>query len=385
MKDKSTFVIALAGLIFILPFKEQLAKINIDFGFTTTNILNLLFITFVLLLISIYFYALDYIRYGFKGLEDLILFKHFQFIANYLYFIALISLPIYLLIWGIVKVYRLILFLHFPQLIIYILPIISTVTAILSLFIVIKQTKNHRLTQEENIDGSMSISKSKIDQLVENRKWNLAIIEAFRYLELSINKTLLEIGLDAGRIPFSHSIELLYKKEIITKSEMNSLNFIRDLRNKAVHSSIEFTKEESLTAANIIGNILLKLENRTMTGFLFEKEVIKVLGGNKGLFPGHHIFPQYKIGNHIIDAKAEGPKYNYLIEITITINPIVINNAIQELKQFSGENIRNIMILPKSERKIDIREENTKILYYNPEKQEFENRDELYNWIYKVA
>jgi len=80
MKDKSTFVIALAGLIFILPFKEQLAKINIDFGFTTTNILNLLFITFVLLLISIYFYALDYIRYGFKGLEDLILFKHFQFI-----------------------------------------------------------------------------------------------------------------------------------------------------------------------------------------------------------------------------------------------------------------------------------------------------------------
>jgi len=40
MKDKSTFVIALAGLIFILPFKEQLAKINIDFGFTTTNILG---------------------------------------------------------------------------------------------------------------------------------------------------------------------------------------------------------------------------------------------------------------------------------------------------------------------------------------------------------
>ena len=77
--DKSSFLIAIVGLMIALePIKDDLKDINIDFIFVNCSILVLIYVTFALLLFSIYFYALDYVRYGFKILDGLSLFKYLQ-------------------------------------------------------------------------------------------------------------------------------------------------------------------------------------------------------------------------------------------------------------------------------------------------------------------
>jgi hypothetical protein len=146
--------------------------------------------------------------------------------------------------------------------------------------------------------------------LVEKKMWNLSIVEAYRSLELSIDKKLLELGMDAKRIPFSRSTDILSKYGILTANEINNLNYIRDLRNKAVHTSMEFTEEEASEVIKMIKDILPKLETKTTSSLFFEKEIIEILGGEKGLFPKNQTIIQQEAG---FDIEAIGHDYKYLI------------------------------------------------------------------------
>jgi HEPN domain-containing protein len=382
--EKTSFLIALVGVIIALePIKDDLNKINIDFGFANYSIIVPLYITFALLLLSLYVYALDYVRYGFKKLDSLTWFKNLQFIANSLYFIAILSPIIYLTTWGIVKIYRIIpiLNINLPQLETFIFPLISVLISLFSTFAAWRQNKEYNQAEEEHLDESASNSMNEARQLVEKRLWNLSIVEVYRSLELSISKKLLELGIDSKKIPFFRSIDILLKHSILTVDEVNKLKYIKELRNKAVHSSVEFSSDEASDVIQTINDILPKLETVTTSGSLFEKEIFEALSGENGFFPKHHVFLQ-KLGQEY-DIKAEGPNYNYLIEIKLTRNPTIIIRALEKLKKISSEtNIRYIIVVPNVEEVIDLKDENAKVLYYDSEKHEFKNREEIYGWIY---
>ena len=383
--EKTFFVIALVGVIIALePFKDDLKNINIDFGFANYSILVPLYVTFALLILSLYIYALDYVRYGFKKLDGLTWFKYLQYIANSLYFIAILSPIIYLATWGIVKIYRMIpiLNINLPQLETFIFPLISIVISLLSIFAAWRQTKELNQAEEENLEDSASNSMNEARQLVEKRLWNLTIVEVYRSLELSISKKLLELGFDAKKIPFIRSIDILLNRGVLTTDEVNRVIYIRELRNKAVHTSIEFSEEEASTAIENIKDILPKLETLTTSGYYFENEILKALSGEMGLFPEHQLFPQ-KRGQEY-DIKAEGPDYNYLIEIKLTKNPKIIIEALEKLKKiYLGNNIRYIIVVPQTKEAVDLKDVNTRLLYYDLEKREFVNRKEIYDWIYE--
>lgn len=383
--EKTYFVIALVGVIIALePFKDDLKNINIDFGFANYNILVPLYTTFALLILSLYIYALDYVRYGFKKLDGLTWFKYLQYTANSLYFIAILSPIVYLATWGFVKIYRMIPILNIglPQLAAFIFPLISIVLSSLSILAAWRQTKELNQAEEEHLEDSASNSMNEARQLVEKRLWNLTIIEVYRSLELSISKKLLELGFDAKKIHFVRSINILLNRGVLTTDEANMVNYIRELRNKAVHTSIEFSEEEASTAIENIKDILPKLETLTTGGYYFENEIIEALSGEKGFFPEHHLISQKR--DHGYDIKAEGPDYNYLIEIKLTIDPNVIIKSLEKLKTISLENnIRYIMVVPKIKEAVDLKDVNARVLYFDHEKREFVNREEIYDWIYE--
>ena len=362
----------------------NLKNINIDFGFANYSILVLIYITFALLLISIYFYALDYVRYGFKKLDGLILFKYLQTIADSFYFIAILSPIIYSVAWGIVRIYKMFpkLNINDPLLEASFFFLISIGLSIFSISAALRLNKESNQAKEEYLDESASNSMNEARQLVDKKSWNLSIVEAYHSLELSISKKLIELGIDAKKISFFRSIDILLRHGILTIDEANRLNYIRKLRNKAAHTSIDFSEEEVSEVIETINVILPKLETVTRNSSLFEKEIFKALSGEMGLFPKHHLFLQKLRQGY--DIKAEGPNYNnYLIEIKLTRNPTIIFKALEKLKEISFENnIRYIIVVPKAEETIELNDVAAKVLYYDIEKHEFENRDEIYDWIY---
>jgi len=100
LREKVSFLVAFVGIVIsLIPSDENFGEVVIDFGFIDTNPLTLLYITLGLLFISSYFYALDYIKYGFKRLESWAIFRYLQNFANAIYVIAVLSPLAYFLIW----------------------------------------------------------------------------------------------------------------------------------------------------------------------------------------------------------------------------------------------------------------------------------------------
>ncbi len=391
--EKASFVLALVVLLIaIVPYHNELSKIKVNFGFVNTDILILICISLVLLAASLYLYTLDYARYGFKKLEGLLIFKYLQVMANALYLLAVVSPIIYLLIWVAYSLFKLILLINIIHLYIpdirNILGYLSAIVAIAAtvIFCIVSwlQMKDRILAQEESIDEDTSEATIKVHKLIDKKMWALVIIEGFKTLELNARKKLLEIGIEAERIPFLRSIEILKQHGILTEEELDKINFIRMLRNKAIHTETTFEEYQAKDTIQDINKILPKFETSTTSAFMFEKGAIEALGGTRGkrgLFLRHHIFLEPHARDLGYDAKAEGPNYTYLIAVKLAKNPLVIENVIKQLKCANKTSSRLIIIVPTATSNIDIHDPDVKILYYNAIKKEFENYTDVYNWI----
>lgn len=380
LKDKIAFVVAFLGIVITLnPFRETLNKISLNYGFAKINILILIYISLGLLFLCVYFYALEYVKYGFKILDKFRVFKYFQVIGNTLYFLAVLSPIIYITIWGIIQIFLLIPILK--------IDIYATIISIFSLILVIllivrevlKRNKELRNANIESIDKFSVNAVNEVDELIERSKWRLSIIEAYRSIELGIEKKLLDLGIESKIISSNRSFEILIRNEVIDMKDLRKIQYVRQLRNQAAHSSVEFTKKEALQIMKIMKEILPKLKTSIERVRLFEKKIFDALVGKNGLFLKHHFFVQKEMIG--FDALAEGPEYNYLIEIKMTSRPAIIRSAINQLKKYSMAN-RLIIIVPNGVQKEISYEENARILYYDIENDKFINRDEIYFWIY---
>jgi hypothetical protein len=104
MKDKSAFVVGLLGVVVALaPFKDSLARSQLNFGFAYVSVLTLIYISLGVLFLSTYVFALEYVKDGFKSLDNLPVFRYLQLIGNLLYFVAILSPFIYLFLWTVTQ------------------------------------------------------------------------------------------------------------------------------------------------------------------------------------------------------------------------------------------------------------------------------------------
>ncbi len=385
MKEKTAFVVGLLGVVVAMaPFKDALAQSQLNFGFAHVSVLALMYISLGILFLSTYVFALEYVRDGFKLLDNLPVFRYLQLFGNVLYFVAILSPFIYLFLWLVVQLYLLIPSptLNLKKAATWFSVATSLLAFILSVLAAWRQYKGQMIAKEESLDASAISAASEAKKLVENRMWSLSIIEAFRSLELSLNKKIVTLGIDTRTIPSFRAAQILARNEVISKDDLRRIEYVRDLRNRAAHSSVEFSEEEALEVLDIVKRVLPKLETAVPRGQMFEDQVFNALVSKNGLFLHHHFFPQYGVQDTGFDAKAEGPGYTYLIEIRLSANPRILRKALEQLKHFGSPQHRLLLVVPGDASQVPLDGDNAKVLYYDSEQDRFTNRDEIYRWIY---
>lgn len=385
MKDKTAFVVGLLGVVVALaPFKETLAQSELNFGFTYVSVLTLIYISLGILFLSTYVFALEYVKDGFKLLDNLPVFRYLQLFGNLLYFVAILSPFIYLFLWVVIQLYLLIPFptLDLQKYSTWFSAVVSILSLIVSLRAAWRKNKEQMIAKEESLDASAISAASEAKKLVKNRLWSLSIIEAFRSLELSLNKKIVELGIDTKTIPSFRAAEILARNEIISKDDLRRIQYVRDLRNRAAHSSIEFSEEEALEVLDIVKKLLPKLETATPRGRMFETRVFDALVSKNGLFLRHHFFPQHGPQDSGFDAKGEGPNHTYLIEIKLSSNAHILKKALDQLQRYARPQDRLLLVVPHEASSVPLDGENARVLYFDAERNRFTNRDEIYRWIY---
>lgn len=385
MKDKISFVMAfLAAIIALAPFKDVLQTTVISFGTHNSSVLTLCYISFGMLFISAYLYAIDYVRYGFKFLDGLKIFRYIQIAGDSFYLLAIISPFIYFIIWCITKIVMSIPAekVRIEEYSSLLNTLLTVVSLSLSIYASWFQNKEQRKAKEELLDESSVNAENEAKNLVERNQWNLAIVESYRSLELAINKKLIDLGVDPSRIPMYRSIEILIKNGIIDQSEYQKILFLRDLRNKAVHSVLEHTKEDAINAIKTVKQILPRLETSLSNYSFFENRVLSALTSSSGFFPKHHFFTYFDQKKPEFDARAEGPNFEYIIEVKMSQNPTIIRKAWDRLKKHEATGRRFLVVVPHDIPKVELPNDNVRIAYFNPETGSFENKDEIYKWIY---
>ncbi len=383
ISDKTEFILAFAILIISLGvFSSELQQINIDFRFKTFSLWDLGLGILLLLLLSIYLYALDYVRYGIPLIENWKVFKSLQRIAHFLYLFAIILPLLLTFFWFITLLLSKLPIANIQNYINYIVTISSIVVTLGAFFISLLQIKRREKVIHEKISEQASQILLETDKLIEKREWRLAIIETFRLLELMFKNKAEEIGINVNHLSFVRLVRIFVEKELITKTQAVKLDRVRKLRNLAVHSEKAISKQQAVYVTDIVDEVGRNLTPVSFVSGYLEERVLVVL---RKLFPKHHIFHQFNVGKgRRVDFMAEGPNHTYYIEVKMVDSSVSIREALREIQSLLREDSdRGLLILPSTEMLVNVNGHRIKILYFDIQNERFSNQQEIYEWIYE--
>ena len=247
MKDKIAFVIAFLGVfIAITPFKDSLINIKLDYIYFKTDLYEILYVPLMFLFLAVYVYAIDYIKYGFKVFDSWSFFKYFEVIGNTFYLLAIFFPVLIFATYLLIQIISLIPFKNIPiEIISYITNILAVIlTIIFFIRTTIRQRKYQSTVKGEDLENSSINAELEARKMFEQKNWNLTILESFRSLELSINKKLIDFGIDAKKLPMSRTLDLLIKNGVLNLEDFQKINYLRSLSNEAEHSNINFTQDD---------------------------------------------------------------------------------------------------------------------------------------------
>jgi len=388
---KVAFVVAIVGVILAAasstPLHSFLTGITLDLVFVNCSLLTLAHISLGFLVLSLYCYALDFVRYGFKTFGTLGFFRLLQHCADFFYLIAIIS-PI-----GCFTIHLLVKLVKYTQTfapdVSQIIPLvpatISVITALLTFILTRRQSALWIRTKEELLDRYLSESIAESQRLIDNKLWRPAVTEAFRQIELSMNKNVFELGLDPKKLPFHRVLQLMKQRGILNEDDIHLLMYVRELRNKAIHTTEELTESDAKEATSIIRRVSERLDAATLKRSDYEEEVIALLSDPiKGLFPSKRISIEKVRAGRRFDARATGPGTKlYLIEVKFRISHSRVKAVLQEMREAVSdrEGVRCILIVPNIRPKFEIVDDHSRFLYYDSLKHLFENREEVLAWI----
>lgn len=71
-----------------------------------------------------------------------------------------------------------------------------------------------------------------------------------------------------------------------------------------------------------------------------------------------------------------------MIEVKKSKNPAAVIVAFENLKKSLNDKRRGLIVVPNDMMKINLPDDRVKLLFYNHETGQFENKEEIYKWIY---
>lgn len=242
-KDKSFYLVSLfAASITILSFKSELSNIPLPIFGITLNLLQIFILYISLMFVSSYFYGLEYLKNNISiEIQQKFKLTFVLPIANVLYALVFIY-PLFIILIYIVSV--IVNQIHLPQFInsFSIINLFSIITGFLSLlssiYASLSLTKMMRQDKQTIRHNEEELKKyEKATELLKRKSYKLSFLELYSTFELSLKNYLENLGYNTSRTyNISSLVEVAYKSNVLTKSDIENFNKVRLTRNSIVHS-----------------------------------------------------------------------------------------------------------------------------------------------------
>ncbi len=258
IKEKALFAVTLvAAFLAFSAFKEEMSKIMLPVGAYSYSLLGIAVAFTILLSLSVYLYALGYIRYSFGKYQNFFLLRWIIPTANFFYFIAIVyPLIIFVgLFLTITPIYQ--LAQHYNAAIVWFDVITGLVTIIGGVVNVFYSTKKMRREQTQLIEDAKNLYLRKSEKLYKQEFYGESILEAFKTLESYLREQLLERnGLTSEMLSFSDLLNLAQANNVVPETLIPAIKELQVMRNSAAHYSLTFTKDQADFAMGLVKEIL---------------------------------------------------------------------------------------------------------------------------------
>ncbi len=262
-KVKIGFALALLGALFALnPIITSLG--NFSYQLFSLNLkLIYAYWTFAILLgISVYFYAIALI-----GIEN----SFFDFtrkLGNLTYAFALFVPPIFFFLYAVSVITVLFTDLLKHPFAANIIEI--TFSALIGAFASFGIRTFFKLfSKRDRSEKVQSFSKQESDLLTRSRKllnedyYDISVSEAWKAIEVALRKAFYNLGIQEKYISGSNLIQRAEKTKMISGLQAEDLEFIRKMRNDAVHTEVNISKDDAQKVIKISDKVIASLDKIT--------------------------------------------------------------------------------------------------------------------------
>lgn len=263
---KLEFIVGFFAIIFALTtFKDKLELIKLDILIGSFSLYSLISFFLGLLFISIYLYALNYIRYDFPALlkiKWLSWLGYIEFLARLTYFITIIF-PLFLLIMSCISsVIKLLPAIpsNFENLLGV---IIVFLTVLISFIMQLLRLREEESALMDELKEKVRRFSLEVKNLYEKRLYDLVLLNLYNILTKLIGSRLVKkYGLDIERISSKALIDLAEKNKLVSKNDLAFINDLRILRNQVAHGTLteKISKNKVEFFMNRINEIIDKLD-----------------------------------------------------------------------------------------------------------------------------
>lgn len=376
MKDYMSNTIALFGIaISAAVFKEELEIIQVDFGVFSCTLLQLVFVTLMLLGLSVYFFLLDYIKYGFTKIIGSPIFKYLQIIGHLFFTLAVLSPIIFCLLWvisrGLTSINNLSILTSILKVLFIVLSVIGF---FISLYYSIVTLRRSRAVKEESLEN-LSLNSLKIsDDLYRAKRWDLYFLEIFKSLEYDIGIKLIFWNINYNKLSFRNIISVLESSKILNKAEIFQLIELRRIRNSIIHSNYQATEDDVTNITEFRALILPKLKSELEN---YEKLVLSKIQSKLNTLKGDATLNLESKSEMSEDAVFTLNEKRIFIWVTRVFSTPRIRRKIEILgKSLSDNDIMIIIVAHKQLLKLEVQKQ-VVILYYEISNDDFYGLDKL--------
>jgi len=257
IKDKAFFVVALlAAFLAFSSFKDSLSSIYLSIANHNYNLLHIVIFFVGLLTISVYFYALDYIKYSFGKYQNFLLFRMINPIANFFYAIAILF-PVFILFVWIVGSSPTYDFLkantHTMEIFDSFGAVLLVLTGFFSAYFRDKMQNDDLARKLEKVQNTYIQTALKF---YDKEFYGGTVLEVFNALEQFLRENLLKIGRYTESVSIDRLLELAQKNNIINGKDAKDIRDLRIQRNQYVHRTGQISKQNAEAAISLMKKFL---------------------------------------------------------------------------------------------------------------------------------
>ncbi len=259
IKNKYELILGFVTLVISLSaFKEELAKVVLELGFTTITLADYFLSIVYGLSICLYLYVLE------KIVSDTRIgnWKGFNLILRIAYFLFVFVLLTPILIILNILFFKLYVILtiqftepnHTIQTVLHL--VTGAIGAILADLISSRLIREMKRKAKEDIEEQEIKELDNATKLFNDGYYSHSVLESFKVLETHLFKMLTEKNVRVQRYNQKDLIQFSLKHKIISESDMPSINDIRSMRNVVAHSDSDHTKQQANFALNFVRKLL---------------------------------------------------------------------------------------------------------------------------------